>query len=155
MTGKVEQILVADRAGTPMLAQETAELRAGKGLVGDRYCEASGTFSEQLAGQPDAELTLIEQEQISAFNTRSGHRYSGADFRRNIVTSGIDLNALVGREFRIGAARLRGIRLCEPCAHLAAQLGPAVVQQMVHRCGLRAQILDGATILVADPVVAE
>lgn len=129
-----------------------AELQAGAGLVGDRYHSAKGTFSAKLEGTPDAQLTLIEAEQIDRFNQAIDNNYAYGAFRRNIVTRGIRLNDLVGKEFLIGNIRLRGIRLCEPCAHLARLLHPEVVAQMTHRAGLRAQIIGEGDISVGDPV---
>ncbi len=75
-------------------------------------------------------------------------------FRRNIVTSGIRLNDLVGRRFKVGAALLEGMRLCEPCAHLGKLIGPAVVKGMVHKAGLRARIIHGSLIRVGDDIEA-
>ena len=82
----------------------------GKGLVGDRYFDGVGTFSPHPQ-KPDFEITLIESEKIDSFAAESRLPFSAFDARRNIVTEGIDLNALVGKEFLIGAVRLRGIRL--------------------------------------------
>ena len=70
------------------------------------------------------------------------------------MTEGVDLNALVGREFRIGAVMLRGIRLCEPCAYLAKISFPETLRGLVHKGGLRAQIVSAGTIRVGDPVTA-
>lgn len=69
------------------------------------------------------------------------------------MTAGIRLNDLVGREFMVGEARLKGVRLCEPCAHLSGFLGDAIMQHIVHKAGLRAQILADGDINVSDPVV--
>ena len=153
MQAQVIEILSTSVPGAPLVACSEAVLEAGRGLVGDRYHAGVGTFSERLAGKPDAELTLIEAEAIERFNQRAGLQLKAADFRRNIVTRGVDLNSLVGVEFRVGGALLRGLRLCEPCAHLARVANPKVLPGMVHCAGLRAQILDGATIHPGDLVV--
>lgn len=152
MTGKVEVILLAEQAGKAMSEHASAELQAGKGVVGDRYYSSQGTFSEALADAADFQVTLIEQEEIDLFNQKTGFKYSGKDFRRNIVTSGIRLNDLEGQEFSIGNVKLRGIRLCEPCAYLSDLLGPEVLQQMVHKAGLRAQVLVDGKIQVSDSI---
>ena len=128
----------------------TAELEAGKGIVGDRYHEEGGTFSKKLHGLPDKELTLIESEFIDAFNGEFDKSFGYGDFRRNVITRGIRLNDLVGKEFNIGKLRLRGIRLCEPCSHLASLLVPEVVPGLLHKAGLRAQVLEGGTLSVGD-----
>lgn len=153
--GVIEHIFIAAKAAGPMQALDCAELVAGRGIPGDRYYEEVGTFSEKLAGLPDKELTLIEAEQIDAFNQQQPVALTYAQFRRNLVTRGINLNALEGREFTIGGVRLRGVRLCEPCAHLADLLVPDVVRLLVHKTGLRARILDSGTISVGDILRSE
>jgi len=152
MTGKVDLILLAEKAGETMSEHAYAELETGKGIVGDRYYSSQGTFSEALADAADFQVTLIEQEQIDSFNQKTGFSYSGADFRRNIVTSGIDLNALEGEVFSVGTLRLQGVRLCEPCAYLSKILGPELLEHMVHKAGLRALILDSGVISVSDEI---
>ena len=122
--------------------------------MGDRYYLETGTFSEQLAGKPDRELTLIESEQIDRFNAEQGFSFSYGDFRRNIVTQGVNLNDLAGKEFTLGSARLRGIRLCEPCAHLAQLLTPDIMPALVHKSGLRAQILSDGEVCAGDALLA-
>jgi MOSC domain-containing protein YiiM len=153
MPGRVVEILRTSAPGTPLAACNEVVHEAGRGLVGDRYHAGAGTFSARLAGTPDAELTLIEAEAIERFNQEAGLSLKAADFRRNIVTRGIGLNALVGMDFRVGGALLRGLRLCEPCAHLARVANPKVLPGMVHSAGLRAQILVGAAIRPGDLVV--
>lgn len=145
-TPSVVDILITDSAGTPLKSQQQAELVAGQGVVGDRYYLKTGTFSEKLAGLPDAELTLIEREEIDAFNEKTNLGYSYADFRRNIVTEGVRLNDLVGKPFFVGDVELEGIRLCEPCAHLANILSGEIMQHMVHKTGLRARIKTSGSI---------
>lgn len=152
MNGTVIDILLTEKAGDALFSKQTAELQAGKGIVGDRYYLAQGTFSEALKDLADFEVTLIEQEQIDVFNTTTDLAYSGADFRRNLVTKNINLNELVGKDFFIGQVKLRGIRLCEPCAHLSAMIGDEVLEHMVHKAGLRAQIIVGGKIHILDSV---
>ena len=77
--------------------------------------------------------------------------FSPEDARRNVVTRGIDLNALVGRRFRVGDVECVGRRLCEPCAHLQ-RLSPGTLRPLVHRGGLRADLLGDGVIRVGDPV---
>ncbi|MDF1589669.1 MAG: MOSC domain-containing protein [Gammaproteobacteria bacterium] len=147
---KVKEILIAPKANASIMSLSQAQLDAGKGIVGDRYYSAQGTFSEHLKDLPDVELTLIEQEQIQRFNDITSLDYSGQDFRRNIVTEGIKLNELVDKTFSIGDVSCRGIRLCEPCGHLAKQLGSEILDHMIHRGGLRAQILSDGQIQLGD-----
>lgn len=149
---KVVEICVAETSQSPMENLYVAELIKGRGIVGDRYFSGRGTFSRKLAGLPDKEITLIESEQVDEFNRMLLCHWKYRDFRRNVVTRGVDLNALEGKEFYIGDVRLRGIRLCEPCTHLGNKLGEEVVRAMVHKTGLRAQILHNGVIQVGDHV---
>jgi hypothetical protein len=119
----------------------------GKGLEGDRYFEGKGTFPPDPQ-KPDFELTLIEQEQIDAFASASGLPFTAAQARRNLVTIGVDLNEPAGREFPVGAVRVRGIQLCDPCSHLASGEFPETPGGLVHKGGLRAKV-DGGTIGLA------
>ncbi len=135
-----------------MLQMDQVELVAGKGIAGDRYYNETGTFSEKLAGLPDKELTLIESEEVESFNKEFDFSFTFGDFRRNIVTKGIRLNELEGKEFMLGKVRLRGIRLCEPCAHLASMLVPEIMPSLVHKTGLRAQIIDDGVVMVGDKI---
>jgi MOSC domain-containing protein YiiM len=108
--------------------------------------------SRKLKDSGDWELTLIESEEIHRFNESQGLSLPPTSFRRNIVTSGIRLNELVGRRFKVGSAILEGMRLCEPCAHLGKLVGPAIVKGMVHKAGLRARIVTGSIVRVGDPI---
>jgi MOSC domain-containing protein YiiM len=137
-----------------MTAVDEAALEAGRGLVGDRYHRGNGTFSEDLKGQPDSEITLIESEEIERFNRDHGQSLGYGEARRNLVTSGVRLNDLVGRRFKVGGAELEGVRLCEPCAHLARTVNPRVLPGLVHRAGLRARIVEGAAVRPGDGVAA-
>lgn len=151
----VVEILIAAAGGETPRALPVAQLVAGKGIVGDRYHDDTGTFSYRLAGKPDAELTLIAREEIDAFNAATGQALTGADLRRNVVTEGVDLATLIGRDFRLGDVRLRGHRFCEPCEHLAGLVGPEVREHLVHKAGLRAQILEGGELRPGDVLVDE
>lgn len=149
---KVVEIYIAEQAGSPMLEREQVQLQQSKGIIGDRYANNRGTFSEKLAGLPDKEITLIESEEVVAFNLEQGFNYKAADFRRNLVTEGVRLNPLVGKEFTVGAVRLKGIRLCEPCSHLAGVLTENILPALVHKAGLRAQIITDGIIRANDDV---
>ncbi len=145
--GRLIGIYVAsEKAAEP---QETRQATAvmGKGLEGDRYCAGRGTFSK---GDPANEVTLVEIEAITALERDYDIKLSPAETRRNLVTEGVALNHLVGKDFRIGAVSLRGIRLCEPCGHLEKLTASGVEQGLRHRGGLRAQVVTGGTIQVGD-----
>lgn len=90
----------------------------GRGLEGDRYYSGTGTFSPTCQ-KPDFEITFIEQERIDAFARESTLQFTALHARRNIVTVGVDLNELVGREFHVGEVHIRGLRLCERCNYPA------------------------------------
>ena len=130
------------------------EVRAvpGLGLEGDRYFSGTGTFSPHPR-KPDFEVTLIEQEKIAAFAAESGLPFTAALARRNLVTEGVDLNGFVGREFSIGAVRLFGMRLCEPCAYLAKVSFPETLKGLVRKGGLRARIVSEGVLRVGDRLV--
>ena len=153
---KVYAIYIADSGGKEMQEISSANLVAGRGIDGDRYYNDTGTFSEKLKGKPHAELTLIQKEAIDAFNDEFDLNLAYADFRRNIVTTGVSLNELVGEEFKIAGVTVKGIKLCEPCNYLAEKLNPLILPHMLGRSGLRAQILTdgiinkGDSIFVAD-----
>ena len=152
MSGRVLRIFTAAAAGAVPLPVDEARLEAGRGIVGDRYHGNSGTFSAQLAGKPDREVTLIESEEIERFNHETGLRLDDGALRRNVVTRGIRLNELVGQEFDVGECRLEGLRLCEPCAHLARTVAKQVLPGLVHAAGLRARILRGGSIRPGDAI---
>lgn len=147
--GKVESIHIASAAQGPVQALEHAVLIPGVGLERDRYALKQGTFFKP---EPAFELTLIEAEAIEALRRDYNIELAAGDARRNIVTRGVPLNHLVGREFAIGDVRIRGIRLCEPCDHLQKVTGKHVIKGLRHRGGLRAQILTQGTIRVGDRI---
>ena len=149
--GVVEALLTAAHAEAPVQTHSSVELRAGRGIVGDRYFDGTGTFSaSEKHGQ---QLTLIEGEVLDALG-EEGLELTPVEARRNVVTRGIDLNALVGQEFQIGAVRCIGRRLCEPCSHLQRLTGAALLRAMVHRGGLRADILTSGIVHVGDAIAA-
>lgn len=125
---------------------------AARGLEGDRYFHRSGTYSRRDG--PDRQVTLVEAEALEALARDYGVEIAPGDARRNLVTRDAALNQLVGRTFRVGEVALRGIRLCEPCGHLARLTGADIVPGLVHRAGFRAEILTTGTIRVGDPVEA-
>ena len=147
--GTVISINIAPEAAAPMQSVSEARALPGRGLEGDRYFAHKGTFSKP---QPDRELTLIEAEAIEAMKHELGVEYGLSDSRRNVVTRGVPLNHLVGKEFWIGEVKARGLRLCEPCSHLQKLSHEKVLPGLVHRGGLRAQILTEGMIRVGEVV---
>ena len=147
----VTEIFTASSPAVAASPQQSVRAVPGRGLEGDRYFSGTGTFSPRPQ-KPDFEATLIQGEHVEAFASAMGIAFSARDARRNLVTRGIDLNALVGREFRVGAVLMRGMRLCEPCSYLAKQTTPEVLRGLLHKGGLRAQILSEGEIRVGDPI---
>jgi MOSC domain-containing protein YiiM len=139
-SGTVEALLLAPAAEAPPARVERAVAVAGRGLEGDRYHASVGTF------RPGNALTLVEAEALEALPL------GFEEARRNVVTRGVDLNALVGRRFRIGEVECSAVRLAEPCAHLERLTRDGVLRGLVHRAGIRADLLTGGTIAVGDPV---
>ena len=135
----------------PLRAAQSARAVAGHGLEGDRYFNKDGTFSKKDG--PEQEITLIESEAIEALRREYGVELGAGDARRNVVTQGIALNHLVGRQFAVGGeVVLEGLKLCEPCGHLAKLTSDRARQGLVHRGGLRARIVRGGTIRAGDPI---
>ena len=150
--GSLISIYIAEQSGTSMQSIGEAQLEAGNGVVGDRYHTGKGTFSGQLAGKPHREVTLIESEEIARFNAITGLSIAHADPRRNLVTRGVRLNDLVNQRFRVGEVELEGVKLCEPCSHLAETLTPEVLPHLIGRGGLRARVIRGGQIQCGDEI---
>ena len=148
--GSVVGIFVAPVGEATPEPRDEVMAVAGRGLQGDRYFDGTGTYS-QTAGT-GRHVTLIESEALEAAARDYGIDLPPGASRRNIVTTGVALNHLVGEEFLVGNVRLRGTRLCEPCSHLAKLTGRPVVKALIHRAGLRADILEGGPIRIGDEV---
>jgi MOSC domain-containing protein YiiM len=148
VSGQVLSLHLCASAAEPM--RTVAEMRAvaGLGVEGDRYAYKIGTYSKKEGA--DRQFTLIEAEALDALAREYGLTLRPEDARRNAVTCGASLNHLVGRTFRLGEATLRGIRLCDPCGHLERLTGKTVFAGLVHRGGLRCEILSGGVIRAGD-----
>jgi MOSC domain-containing protein YiiM len=146
--GKVVEINISPEEERLPEPVERVRAVAGRGLEGDRY------FYDGEGMQPerDRELTLIALEALDALADELGIELTAAESRRQVATRGIDLNALEGKRFRVGAIECEGIELCEPCNHLKGLTQPGVLRGLVHRGGLRAAILAGGEIAVGDLV---
>jgi MOSC domain-containing protein YiiM len=148
--GSLSGIFIAPAAGAAMVSVSEVRAIPGRGLEGDRYFHAAGTFSRGY--EADAELTLIESEAIAALAHEGTISIGLEASRRNLVTRDVPLNHLVGREFMIGDVRVLGHGLCEPCDHLGRLTERGVVRGLLHRGGLRAQILTEGTLRVGDRI---
>ena len=148
--GTVVSIHIAPNQGAPMRQRIDVNAIAGKGIEDDRYFLGTGKYSSSPGVSRD--ITLIEIETIDALR-RKGILIDPGDARRNVVTRGVPLNHLVGRTLLIGAVGLRGTRLCEPCSYLETLTQKGVLNELIHRGGLRADIITGGTIRVGDAIV--
>ena len=143
----IEKIFISPERGAAQVECERIAVEAGKGTLGDRYIG--------LHAYPGQNLTLVEAEEIELFCAQQGLAPDLSLTRRNLVTRGIRLNALVGCEFSIGEVRLRGVELCEHCASLGQRLSSAaltpaaVVKYWLGRGGLRVDVLSGGEIVRA------
>ncbi len=145
-------ILCIHSGSRPRALESKAEIRVvpGEGIEGDRYARSSRPSNLHHGG--GHEVTLVESEAIEALERDYKIHLEPGQTRRNLTTQGVPLNHLVGREFQVGEVRLRGVRLCEPCAHLERLLDKPVVPGLRHRGGLRAQVLTEGVIRVGDVV---
>jgi MOSC domain-containing protein YiiM len=140
--GHVVSIAIAESPSAPMKSLEEVQALSGVGLEGDRYAGRS-------EGCP---ITLISADAIDAMKLETGYDLAYADARRNIVTRGVPLNEYVDKEFTVGSVRLRGLRLSEPCEHLAGLTDERVLRGLAHRAGIKAEVLSSGVIRVGDAV---
>jgi MOSC domain-containing protein YiiM len=124
---------------------ESVKVVADKGIVGDRH------FKEY--NDPYSQLSLIESENINYYNIKYSLNIPYVEFRRNIVTEGIQLNNLIGKRFLVGSVELEGIDLCRPCRHLSELLNQDnIIKEFLRKGGLRCQILSSSKINVGDVI---
>jgi MOSC domain-containing protein YiiM len=156
--GTLEAIFIGRVKREPMQRVDAAQAIAGVGLEGDRHAMGAGTFSRdsKKPSNPhfprDRQLTLIEAEAIEAVNQDCELKFDAAQSRRNLLVRGVPLNHLVGKEFQIGEVRIRGLRLCEPCGHLEKLTIAGIEKALLHRGGLRAEILTSGHLKPGDEV---
>ena len=144
----VAYIFIAEKRGAPMQVRHTVEAITDTGLNGDRYTVEGNRPS------PDYQVTLIELENIEAFTKHTGLALTHEMPRRNIVTSGVRLNGLVGQRFMVGDALLEGLELCEPCRLFAKRTYAAVSEFFPGKGGLRARIVCGGIINTGDRIAS-
>ena len=150
-SAQVTALFIASEAGAPMRRVDAVRAVPGRGLEGDRYFRASGSYSRWP--KPGRALTLIAEEMLEALRREEGVDLAPEESRRNVLTRGVDLNALVDRTFTVGEVTLRGVQRCQPCKYLARLTGhPGLHRSMLDRGGLRAQILNAGTIRTGDAV---
>ena len=141
----VVNICITSESGKKMESINSIKVIANKGIVNDRYFKEDNDKNNQI--------TLIESENVDYYNKISGTNFIPTDFRRNVITKGISLNKLVGKEILIGEVRLKIHDLCEPCRYLQELLGEKnLVKKLLNRGGLRCELLTNGNINVNDPI---
>jgi MOSC domain-containing protein YiiM len=151
--GHVAFIYIARQAGVAMESRQEVTALARRGIEGDRYFQGIGYWSKSAGGGRD--ITLIEIEAIEALHHEKEIVLDPGAARRNLVTRCVPLNHLVGREFQVGPVRLFGTRLCNPCSYLEGLTQKGVLAGLIHRGGLRAEIVAGGTLRVGDVISGE
>jgi MOSC domain-containing protein YiiM len=150
--GKVISIHITEIFGESTKVVDQVEAVRAVGLKGDRYNKSNIPGN---TWDPGREVTLIEIEALEAIAREDNIQLAPGESRRNLVTRGVPLNHLVGEQFRVGEVILKGVRLCEPCSHLADLTQPRVLPGLIHRGGLRAQIVQGGMIHVGDQIIID
>jgi len=129
----------------PIKEVNSIEVMANKGIVGDRHFH---DFND-----PYNQISLIESENIDEYNFRFGLAIPYIDFRRNVVTKGIQLNDLIGKKLKVGNVNIEGIELCRPCRHLTEMLNQKnILKEFMRKGGLRCQILSSSNINIGDKI---
>jgi MOSC domain-containing protein YiiM len=143
-TGRVVEIWLTGAAAAPMRRVPSVDAVAGVGLAGDRYALGGGTWAQYP--ELEKQVTLIDRDDVAAVAAETSSDLSPGNTRRNLVTTGIELPALVGQWFTVGDALLFGMKRCPPCAHLERLTGVRLVKAMVHRGGINAAVFGGGPI---------
>jgi len=143
--GKVLEIGIYKNRGDEIVNVNNVEAIKGKGLVNERH------FKEN--NEKRCQVTLIEIENINHYNRITGTMIPAINFLRNIITEGIQLNELVGKEFFIGAVKLKAHDLCKPCKYLQESLHQKnTIKELLLKGGLRCEILSSGRIYINDQI---
>ena len=142
---KVLKLGITNNNNKKIIEVKSIDVLANKGIVGDRH------FNEY--NDPYCQLSLIESENIDYYNTKYGLNIPYTDFRRNVITKGINLNNLIGKKLQIGNVKVEGIDLCRPCKHLTEMLNQEnILKEFLRKGGLRCQILTSSSISIGDEI---
>jgi len=150
VTGRVLEIWTAPAAAAPMVRSASVRALAGIGLAGDRYALGGGTWAAYP--QQEKQLTLIDADEIAAVAGEVGVPLTPGLTRRNVVTRGIALPALVGSYFAVGGVLLFGTKRCPPCTHLERLTGWKLVKALAARGGVNAAVVVGGAVAEGDVV---
>ncbi len=143
---KVLKLGITDNNNKKIIEVNSIDVLANKGIIGDRH------FNDY--NDPYCQLSLIESENIDYYNTKYGLNIPYTDFRRNVITKGINLNNLIGKKLQIGNVKVEGIDLCRPCKHLTEMLNQEnILKEFLRKGGLRCQILSSSKIKVGDSII--
>jgi hypothetical protein len=151
-TGELIGICITPEPAGEMRSIDVVEAIAGQGLAGDRYARQIGTFQNKPEEMLHKDVTLIEREALEAALRDHGTTITHAMTRRNLLTVGVPLNHLVGVTFAVGDVLIRGLELCEPCRHLQKLTCKEILRPLIHRGGLRAEIIQGGTLRMGDAI---
>jgi MOSC domain-containing protein YiiM len=145
--GKVILIGISKDHASPITNVRSVEAIKGKGLVGEKHFKENNEKRKQI--------TLIEIENINHYNKITGTAIPAVNFLRNIVTEGIQLNVLFGKEFFIGTVKVKAHDLCRPCKYLQESVHQKnTVKELLHTGGLRCEILSSGKICVDDQIIS-
>ena len=140
---KVLEIGIAKNTGSKMLNVSSIEALAGKGLLNDRKFMNDNNNKSQL--------TFIEIENINYINKILVSKIPAINFRRNIITQGVNLNDLNGKEFFVGPVKVKAHDLCRPCKYLQQLLNQKdLMKELLFKGGLRCEILINGKISIGD-----
>ena len=142
---EVYKLGISNKSNQQINEVNSIDVLANQGVVGDRH------FKE--FNDPYNQLSLIESENIDYYNIKFGSNIPYLDFRRNVVTKGIQLNDLVGKKLLVGNVEVEGIDLCRPCRHLTEVLGQDnILKEFLRRGGLRCQVLSSSNIKIGEKI---
>ena len=143
--GKIKAINISNLDGENTFYINQAILNKNKGIVNDRYY---GNFKNSYE-----QVTFIESEKIDDFNKKINKKLDYKDFRRNIITSGINLNEAVNKKIQINNVVFKVHQLCQPCKYLQDKLRiKNLVKLLAYKSGVRAEILKSGQISNYDQI---
>lgn len=142
-SGRVEWIGIRAGRGQPVTELREVQAIRGRGLAEDHAARRTGGRRQ---------VTLVQSEHLPVIESLSKRAPKPGLLRRNLLVSGINLRALVGQRFRVGAALFEGTGDCPPCRAMDAALGAGGKDAMVGMGGVTARVLEGGLIRVGDPI---
>jgi len=152
-SGKVVSLFIVDRSAEPMKKVDQLAALAGRGIEGDRYLLGTGTYSKKP--EPGRQVTLIQSEVLTSLNKKFNITVKPDESRRNVLTEGIEINHLIGKEFLVGTVRLRAHRLTRPRKYLENLLGqPGLYKELWDHGGISCEILTDGVIKEGDIITS-